>query len=260
MLYIVTALKFEALPIIKKYNLKKTEDKMKIYKNENITLIISGIGKINSAISVAYLKNNKNDKILNIGIAATSNSKIYKKDEIYLINEIYDEEIQKNYYPEIFYEINELEGKIVTKSRIQKEKIKYPIMIDMESSGFYQSAKKFYKSENIFIIKYISDILEETIDYEVIKKNYINNFEKIIKIIEILIKNDEKIEDIENIKDKIKQIVEKTSFTKYQKLELKNLLTYHYLKYKNIPQLKSSEISEKRERNKLFYEIKKEII
>lgn len=49
-----------AKPIIEKYKLRKYghSEKFPIYKNENITVIISGVGKVNSAIATTYLLSN----------------------------------------------------------------------------------------------------------------------------------------------------------------------------------------------------------
>ena len=77
MLNLVVATIPEAKPIIKFFNLKQNKliSEFKIFENyqKTISLIISGIGKINAASAVTYLalksKKIKNNIWLNIGIA-----------------------------------------------------------------------------------------------------------------------------------------------------------------------------------------------
>ena len=70
------AMKKEAVQIAEKLSLNKTDENL--YKGENVSLIISGIGKQKTAIEVVkYLENNpKPDLIINIGYAGSSNEKV----------------------------------------------------------------------------------------------------------------------------------------------------------------------------------------
>ena len=70
------AMKKEAVQIAEKLSLNKTDENL--YKGENVSLIISGIGKQKTAIEVVkYLENNpKPDLIINIGFAGSSNEKV----------------------------------------------------------------------------------------------------------------------------------------------------------------------------------------
>ena len=65
MIYVLTATKAEAQAFVDKYKLKN-------YKNENLTLIITGIGmqKTNKAIQNLKTKLTKKDTVLNVGICA----------------------------------------------------------------------------------------------------------------------------------------------------------------------------------------------
>jgi spore photoproduct lyase len=72
MIYIVTALAGEAIPLINAFKLKKdlSFTKFDLFKNDEIRLIVSGIGKIRSSIATTYLlvKNSpsSDDRILNV--------------------------------------------------------------------------------------------------------------------------------------------------------------------------------------------------
>lgn len=74
----VIAMQKEATKIAKELTLKQITENQ--YSKENITLIITGVGKQQTAISlVKYLENNKENKpdiIINIGYAGSTNSKI----------------------------------------------------------------------------------------------------------------------------------------------------------------------------------------
>lgn len=74
----VIAMQKEATKIAKELTLKQITENQ--YSKENITLIITGVGKQQTAISlVKYLENNKENKpdiIINMGYVGSTNSKI----------------------------------------------------------------------------------------------------------------------------------------------------------------------------------------
>ena len=56
MIYIACAIYKEAKPLIEKYNLKRIDDgKFQIFRNDTVTLIITGSGQTNAAIALTYL-------------------------------------------------------------------------------------------------------------------------------------------------------------------------------------------------------------
>ena len=74
---LVIAMEKEAIDIKKKLGLEKVQDNM--YRKENISLLVTGIGKQQTAIRLTqYLEHtrNKPDVIINIGYAGSTNSKI----------------------------------------------------------------------------------------------------------------------------------------------------------------------------------------
>ena len=131
-------------------NLKKIDAPFEIFANDEIIVIISGIGKINSAIATTYLlSKEKIDFIINFGIAGSKNRDI---GEIFLINKI-----NNKLFPDILYPHPFNESEIVCSDEVVT-KGDYPL-VDMESEGFFRSATKFLPLENIFIIKIVSDNL-----------------------------------------------------------------------------------------------------
>ena len=167
MIYIVTALAQEAIPLIQHFKLKKelSHTKFDIYRNDMIKLIVSGTGKLKSAVATTYLllkePPKKSDKILNFGICGSGIEK-YKSGQIFLINKIEDVNSGKTYYPEILFSHLLPEETIVTYEKpVIKIKTAPSIqgLVDMEVSGFYEAANTFVQSHNIIILKVVSDHL-----------------------------------------------------------------------------------------------------
>ncbi|PHS56718.1 MAG: hypothetical protein COB17_08405 [Sulfurimonas sp.] len=174
MIYIHTALKSEAQAIVDKYKLIKNKiNKFTIFTNENIVLIISGIGVSNAKEATNKLMNyfniNENDIILNIGICAADD--IYKVGELIEISSI-------SYYNKTI-QVNEFNKKHIVCLDTQCANNKYEI-VDMESYGFCEAAKNL---KNIRIYKVVSDNFEPNIVTK------INTKILIFDVIEDIIKN-----------------------------------------------------------------------
>jgi nucleoside phosphorylase len=154
MRYIVTALQSEANPIIEFLNLTKTADKtFPIYTNKDTTLIVSGIGKIQSAIAVTYLKPSK--KIINIGICGSNFSDI---KTLHSIKKIIDKSSQKVIH------VSDMGETLTCVDTPQNNPNEFKnTLIDMESFGFFQASKKFVDKENIELYKIVSDKISDTI-------------------------------------------------------------------------------------------------
>lgn len=76
MIFVSIAMMPEARPIIDRFNLKmsKGENRFRIYENESIKLIVTGVGATNAMIATVYLLTRygakKTDCLINLGIAA----------------------------------------------------------------------------------------------------------------------------------------------------------------------------------------------
>ena len=157
MLYIVIALKAEAQAFVDMYKLKKQQlDSYMLFINENITLIISGMGVSNAKnASKVLMKNftfNDDDIFLNIGICGASRE--YKIGELLEISSI-------RYKKEI-YLLNKRAKKTINCVDFEVSEDKYEI-VDMESFGFYESLLNFKEIKNIYILKVVSDHFEPTV-------------------------------------------------------------------------------------------------
>tara|TARA_B100000282_G_scaffold80977_1_gene56289 strand:- start:60 stop:548 length:489 start_codon:yes stop_codon:yes gene_type:complete len=96
-IHFIIATVSEAKPLINFYSLKKKKTAIfTFYSNDQISLTISGIGKINAAMSVTQtfyeFNHQKNNIWINFGIAGHKNEKI---GNIFLIDKIVDNETQK---------------------------------------------------------------------------------------------------------------------------------------------------------------------
>ena len=101
MIHLIVATNSEARPLIDLFKLKKKKLKKNfIYENQSISLTITGIGKVNSAIGVTqtyFFYNQKSDNIwINIGLAGHKNLKV---GDICSVSKISDNEIDKKFFP-----------------------------------------------------------------------------------------------------------------------------------------------------------------
>ena len=113
MIYIFTALFCEAAPLIRAWNLKKTEKNLKwdVYVDEEKTrcLVITGVGPIASAAAVSAVFTKfeaaKRDVMINIGtccvIAGKTPSERTKIGDILLINKLTDGTTGRDFYPDM---------------------------------------------------------------------------------------------------------------------------------------------------------------
>lgn len=153
MIYIVTALKPEAQAFVDFYRLKKSRlGAFTTFYNENIHLIISGLGVTNARLATQTLINHfdiTNDDIyLNIGICGASSSYVIGKLlEIGTLS--YEEQTYK--FKDEKYAINCLDS--------EASEEKYEI-VDMESYGFYDAVIHNPAIKNFYIFKVVSDHFE----------------------------------------------------------------------------------------------------
>jgi len=227
MLNIITALSIEAKPIIKKYNLKNQNG---IYQNKYINLIITGQGKLKSAINTALLLQKYPYKTLNIGIAGSNQ---YDINEGFFIHKIIDTDSGYEYYPDYF----EKSSDIHCVSKIGK----YFPLVDMESSGFFEASYKFLSVEEIILYKIVSDTPKHSPKKEQIPTLIQNHLEIIDNLL------DTKDDFFEDINLYLKEFSTKNHLTKTQYENLKKILTFYKIKQLPFPEIKEFEKRELRE-------------
>lgn len=164
MIFIVTALASEAAPIIDHFKLPKiAQTPFQIYQNRSVTLIISGIGSISSSIATTYLLStnqiHKNDICLNLGICGSGFS---QEDigQLYKVTKLIDSTTDKSY---ILRQHKPPVTLACTPKPQNATNTFHHKLVDMESVGFYLSAKTFITNKQIRIAKVVSDKISDTI-------------------------------------------------------------------------------------------------
>ena len=239
---IVCAYLKEAKPLIEYFGLKKRNDKFLIYENEKITLIISGQGKLNSAIATTFLLSTRNiSHIINFGIAGSSE---YKIGEIFLINKINDK-----YFPDILVSHKFKESEIICFDEVVTEG-NYKL-VDMESEGFFKAAIKFLKSHQIHLIKVVSDNLVCFRPSDEFMNNLISPHLEDIKDYIISLKEPQKI-DLSIVED----IAKKYDLSFSQKEQLKNRVMYYLLNNLELPKIDFEKTNRKNDFRRIMNEFK----
>ena len=152
MIYIVTALKPEAQAYVDFYKLKKNRlGSYATFTDENITLIISGLGVTNARLATQTLINHfditDDDIYVNIGICGASSA--------YEIGQLL--EIGSIVYKDISYIFKE--KKEIVCLNHEADDNTYPI-VDMDSYGFYDAVIHSPAIKNFYIFKVVSDHFE----------------------------------------------------------------------------------------------------
>jgi nucleoside phosphorylase len=159
---LISALTCEASPIIEELNLRlfTRVASFSIYKGDNFTWIISGIGAENGAAAINYLMGHNPGvkKIINLGICGAVTG--FQKQTIVTPSKIVDLKSEAVFYPEIAIKGGAL-GTIGT----AEEPITSPIsdidFYDMESAAIFGSAVRYLPPSRIGILKVVSDNLTD---------------------------------------------------------------------------------------------------
>ena len=177
MLYIVTALKSEAQAYVDRYKLTKSKlGKFVLFSNEEIFLIISGMGVLNARVATQALINQyditDDDIYINVGICGASS--------IYEIGSLV--EIGSLSYEGISYAFKSDKEEILCVDEEVKEHIAE--LVDMESYGFYDAIIHNPAIKNFHIFKVVSDHFEpKSVTKDACKKLISKNIDDINTLI-----------------------------------------------------------------------------
>ena len=185
---LVMATLLEAKPFIGGLSLIRLEHKpFPVYRNKNLILVISGIGKGNSAIACAYSCLEFNPySIINLGAAGATGYGHTLGELLHITRAFeYDRPQFKSksphkHIPDVFEGFSY--AKIATIDRpvldpAERENLsKTADLIDMESASVIQACKKF--KTKCYIFKFVSDTPEHTRDNDIVEniKIYRNTF------------------------------------------------------------------------------------
>ena len=225
----VVALAPEARPIIGFYKLKRVHSifPFELYQNDNIQLIVCGMGKNNAAVATGYLAGLSNASSLqawiNIGIAGGDAGSL---GEATLAKSISDSETNKRYYPSLCFNADIPAVEVTT---VNEPTVNYQdgVLFDMEASGFYPSAVRFSTSELVHCCKIVSDNSEQSI-HEISKESIVslieNRMNEVDKLAKKLIESVDLISADNELESDFSQLINEYHFSESQKNLLKTLL------------------------------------
>ena len=159
MLIWVCAMHCEAKPVIDFYRLKKSHENnaFDIYQGEEMTCVVSGIGKLASAAATAWIaaRNSHASSLawINLGTAGAASDEL---GSIFALDQVIDADTGQRYYPAPGAE-SVLKGHSCLTLSEPSENYQADTLFDMEASGFFHSALHFSSAELTQGIKVISD-------------------------------------------------------------------------------------------------------
>ncbi len=157
MLNIVVALMPEAQPLIEALSLKRRADStaFSVYSSPSCNLVVSGIGKCNSAAATTWLAAlgaNQDQVWLNAGIAGTRTEPL---GSLFCAHSVEDQAQAKIWYP--VQVASPLLSKPLLTTDAPVTDYNNNTLHDMEASGFISAALRFSSAELIQCAKVVSD-------------------------------------------------------------------------------------------------------
>jgi len=177
LLYIITALKSEAQAYVDRYKLTKSKiGKFTLFCNEDMFLLVSGMGILNARLATQALINQyditDDDVYLNVGICGAC--KEYEIGSLLEIGSIS--------YDEISYIFNNSLKEITCVDEAISENTHK--IVDMESYGFYDAVIHNPAIKNFHILKVVSDHFEpQKVTKDATKKLISKNIDAINNIL-----------------------------------------------------------------------------
>ncbi len=159
MINIVSALQCEAKPLINHYKLKgvSTPSGFRVYENQQIRLIVAGLGKVACAAACGYLYaragEQQDEAWLNVGIAGHATAAIGTP---VLAKKITEQSSGLSWYPPWVLEFDCQRENLLTLDQAS-EHYDEQCCFDMEASAFYATASRFSTAEVVQSLKIISD-------------------------------------------------------------------------------------------------------
>ncbi|MDO6459090.1 hypothetical protein Q4485_00115 [Granulosicoccaceae sp. 1_MG-2023] len=163
--FFVVALQSEATPLIEHYKLRATgHSAFRCFSNGNVSLIVSGIGRINTAAATAALLHSapslQRAVCLNTGIAGHHSLPL---GQAFVAHRISDAQSGTDWYPQMTFNPACASSALRT---VDAPTSDYPqdSGVDMEASAFYPVAIRYLPGELTQVVKVVSDTPEEALD------------------------------------------------------------------------------------------------
>jgi len=228
MIYIVCALQCEAKPIIEKYKLSLIPDKaFRIFQGKKMRVLISGIGKIETAAAMAYLYALDGEQIsatwLNIGVVG---HRFLELGSLFNINKVTEETTGVNWYPARLRPLDMPSHHVLTVDTVSEN---YPsdALYDMEASAFMLTALRFSSVDLVQVLKIVSDNIENPstqINKVFVEQLIHRNIEQISTVVDALQAVSAKYGDYYGVDDVYNKLISQWHFTQYQKKQLQRLV------------------------------------
>lgn len=229
MIFIVCALACEAKSLISHFRLQRMKNStpFPIYKNSSMSLIVTGVGKIQTAAAIGYLQglmeNHLHSVWLNVGIAGHASMTLGTG---ILAHQILDFSSGRCFYPTF---VIDRPVKTATVWTVDKPEILYheDAVYDMEASAFWNAASRFSTAELIHSYKVISDNRHSGSSF-LTKEQVEELIQKHLFSIDIFLHSLQKISDaltaLEIPEKSFAPFLNKWHFTNTQQFQLKRLL------------------------------------
>lgn len=169
----------EAVPFLNNGEFTAIEEKpFPIYRNNNLYIIISGIGKVNSAIAASYtISGYKIKRMINLG-SAGSLVENYTVGDVFHIDKSIEYDQRKSENLKHKYLIPHIVDGIPSTSLVtsnspvlsrkeRKRMSKFGALVDMEGASFLQACRTF--NSEAYLFKVVSDTPENNNLNEIIK-------------------------------------------------------------------------------------------
>lgn len=235
MLTLVTALLCEAKPLISNFNLKHINEirHFPVYRNDDITLIVSGIGQSAAASACGFYYGyalsqdskflSKNTAWLNVGLAGHSELDIGKS---FIAHRVIDSTTNKSWYPTLVFNPPCHTDDLWTVNKACSDYSRQG-GIDMEAAGFYATASRFSTTELIHTFKVVSDNPSDPVrKFNKYEANDLirENLSTIKIVIEELQRLQNSLPDETHLPDSYDKIFSMHHFTQTEKLQLQKKL------------------------------------
>lgn len=152
----VVALAAEARPLIEHFRLKLVSDsRIPYYANESVSLVLTGIGKMNAAAATAaaLVQLPDNTVCVNVGIAGSDR----EIGELVMAGCVRDEATERCWYPSLSSNGHQIDAITIVTVDAVSTGYDPAIAFDMEASGYCNAALKFSCAELVHSLKIISD-------------------------------------------------------------------------------------------------------
>lgn len=231
-LNLIVATQAEADPVISELKLKKISSSLICYQNDDVHLVITGIGKCNTATACGWLANktigpdttNHRQVVwMNFGIAGHVNADIGSCFRAHKITDLATEKVWFPHPPTIDFPSSDLITVDQPLPQYRPDQLH-----DMEASSFVEAARKFSDAELVQSLKVVSDNSDHPlaeVNAKLATRLIADNLEQIVNFLETLKSLSNTAATAENII--AKTIKERWHFSVSQKILLDRLLQRH---------------------------------